>query len=166
MRPKGNIHNEEMAKGHKPNPHHPLHPPHPTPTPTPRIQIHLFENLLLPILLYGNDISGVTVSVNMLIDKLFNFYIHCVLHAKATMSNTIVVGEWGQLPPSIYGHINASSYFKMLKNLIQSKVVKQVFDELNKFHSCRVRTWVMKACELAGKYDIDMQSNIWFQEIL
>ena len=46
--------------------------------------------------------------------------VRCVLHVKVTTSNMIVIGECGQLPPSIYCHMNALSYFKRLQNLKQS----------------------------------------------
>ena len=80
----------------------------------PRIQIHLFENLVRPILLYGSDVWGVNVSTNTPIDKLFFYYMRCVLHVKATTSNVIIIGESGQMPPSVYCHINALCYLKRL----------------------------------------------------
>ena len=80
----------------------------------PRIQIHLFENLVRPILLYGSDVWGVNVSTNTPIDKLFFYYMRCVLHIKANTSNVIVIGESGQIPPSVYCPINALCYLKKL----------------------------------------------------
>ena len=67
----------------------------------PRIQIHLFENLVRPILLYVSDVWGVNVSTNSPIDKLFFYYMRCVLHVKAITSNVVVIGESGQMPPSV-----------------------------------------------------------------
>ena len=80
----------------------------------PWIQIHLFENLVRPILLYDSDVWGVNVSTNTPIDKLFFYYMRCVLHVKATTSNVIVIGESGQMLPSVYCHINALCYLKRL----------------------------------------------------
>ena len=116
----------------------------------PRIQIHLFENLVRPILLYGSDVWGVNVSTNTPIDKLFFYYMRCVLHVKATTSNVIVIGESGQMPPSVYCHMNALCYLKRLHDLPDTKIVKQVYNELNRLHQCGVKTWVTKACELAN----------------
>ena len=59
----------------------------------PKIQIHLFENMVRPIVSCDNGISGVVVSVNTPIDKLLHFYIRCVRHVKVLTSNTIVMGE-------------------------------------------------------------------------
>lgn len=125
----------------------------------PRIQIHLFENLVRPILLYGSDVWGVNVSSNMPIDKLFYHYMRCVLHVKSTTSNVIVAGECGQMPPSVYCHINTLCYLKRLKDLPDTKVVKQVYNELYRLHQCGVKTWVTKACELAEQYEVDISSN-------
>ena len=126
----------------------------------PRIQIHLFENLVRPILLYGSDVWGVNVSTNTPIDKLFFYYMRCVLHVKATTSNVIVIGESGQMPPSVYCHINALCYLKRLHDLPDTKIVKQVYNELNRLHQCGVKTWVTKVCELAEQYHVDISSNI------
>ena len=122
----------------------------------PRIEIHLFENLVRPILLYGSDVWGVNVSTNTPIDKLFFYYMRCVLHVKATTSNVIVIGESGQMPPSVYCHINALCYLKRLHDLPDTKIVKQVYNELNRLHQCGVKTWVTKVSELAEQYQVDI----------
>ena len=126
----------------------------------PWVQIHLFHNLVRPILLYGSDVWGVNVSANTPIDKLFFYYMRCVLHVKSTTSNVIVVGECGQLPPSVYCHINALCYLKRFSDLPDTKIAKQVYNELDKLHQCGVKTWVTKAHELAEQYEVDISSNI------
>ena len=126
----------------------------------PRIQIHLFENLVRPILLYGSDVMGVNVSANTPIDKLLSYYMRCVLQVKATTSNVIVVGESGQVPPSVYCHINTLCYLKRLHDFPDTKIVEQVYNKLNRLHQCGVKTWVTKACELAEQYQVDNSSKI------
>ena len=101
----------------------------------------LFENLVRPILLYGSDGWGVNASIDMTIDKLFYQYMRCVLNVKSTASNVIVVGECGQMPPSLYCHINTLSYLKRLQDLPDTKIVKQVFNELNRLHLYGVKTF-------------------------
>ena len=108
-----------------------------------------------PILLYDSDVWCVNVSIDITIDKLFYHYMRCVLNVKPTTSNVIVVGECGQMPPSIYCHID----LKRLQDLPDTKIVKQVFNELNRLHRYGVRTWVTKACQLADKYGIDIDSS-------
>ena len=85
----------------------------------------------------------------------------CVLHVKSTTSNVIVVGECGQLPPSVYCHINALCYLKRFSALPDTKIAKQVYNELDKLHQCGVKTWVTKARELAEQYEVDISSNIY-----
>ena len=80
-------------------------------------------------------------------------------NVKSTTSNAIVVGECGQMPPITCCQINALSYLKILQDLPDTKIVKQVFNELNRLHLCGVRTWVTEACELAEKYGIDIDSS-------
>ena len=113
-----------------------------------------------PILLCGSAVWGVNVSANTPIDKLLFYYMRCVLHVKSTTSNVIVVGECGQLPPSVYCHINGLSYLKRLSDLPDTKIAKQVYNELDKLHQCGVKTWVTKARELAEQYEVDISSNI------
>ena len=84
----------------------------------------------------------------------------CVLHVKATTSNVIVIGEFGQMPPSVYCHINALCYLKRCHDLPDTKISKQVYNELNRLHQCGVTTWVTKACELSEQYQVDISSNI------
>ena len=79
---------------------------------------------------------------------------------KATTSNVIVIGESGQMPPSVYCHINALCYLKRLHDLPDTKIVKEVYNELNRLHQCGVKTWVTKVCELAEQYHVDISSNI------
>ena len=112
-----------------------------------------------PILLYGSDIWGVNVSANTPIDKLFFYYVCCVLHVKSTTSKVIVVGECGQLPPSVYCHINALCYQKRLSDLPETKIAKQVYNKLDKLHQCGVKTWVTKARELNEQYKVDISSK-------
>ena len=108
-------------------------------------QIHLFENLVRPILLYGSDVWGVNVSANMQIDKLFFYYMRCVLHVKSTTSNIIVVGECGQLPTSVYCHISALRSLKRLSDLPDTKIAKQIYNGLDRLHQCGLKTRVTKA---------------------
>ena len=123
-------------------------------------QIHLFENLVHPILLYGSDVWAVNVSANMPIDKLFFYYMRCVLHAKSTTSNIIVVGECGGLPPCVYCHINGLCYLKRLSDLPGTKIAKQLYSGLDRLHQCSLKTRVTKARELAEQYEVKKYCKI------
>ena len=95
------------------------------------------------------------------IDKVFFWYIRCVL--KSTTSNIIVVGECGQIPPSVSGHIKAICYLNRLQNLTPNMIVKQTYSELSRLHNCGFSTWVTKVFDLAQKYDIDLNTNRGFK---
>ena len=41
-----------------------------------------------------------------------------------------------------------------------TKIAKQVYNELDKLHQCGVKTWVTKARELAEQYEVDISSKI------
>ena len=64
------------------------------------------------------------------------------------------------MPPSVHCHINALYYLKRLHDLPDTKIVKQVYNELNRLHQCGVKTWVTKVCELAEQCHVDISSNI------
>lgn len=87
-------------------------------------------------------------------DKLFHWFIRCVLHVKSTTSNIIVEGETGQIPPSVYAKVNVICYLERLQSLKSNTIVKQVYHDLLRLHECGHNTWVTRACELAGKYNI------------
>ena len=83
----------------------------------PRTSFYLFETLIRPILLYGSDVWGISRPNNDAIDKVFYQYVRCVLKVKATTSNVMVIGESGQLPPSVFSQINVLSYMRRLQTL-------------------------------------------------
>ena len=76
----------------------------------PRVSLYIFETLIRPILLYGSDVWGISSCNNDAIDKVFYQFIRCILQVKATTSNVMVISESGQLPPSVFSHINVLSY--------------------------------------------------------
>ena len=110
----------------------------------PRTSFYLFATLIRPILLYGSDVWGISRPNNDAIDKVFYQYVRCVLTVKATTSNVMVIGESGQLPPSVFSHINVLSYMGSLQTLPAHTVVKRIYTELSRLHSCGLHTWVTK----------------------
>ena len=63
------------------------------------VQLDLFHNMVLPILLYSSEVWG--IENNDLITKLHvTFYKH-ILHCKTSTPTCIVYGELGEIPPSI-----------------------------------------------------------------
>ena len=126
--------------------------------------MHMYETLICPILVYGSDVWGSQPQGTLAVDKVFFWYMRCFLQVKSTTSNIIVVGESGQIPPSISCHINAISYLHRLRNRPTNSLVKTIYIELWKLHECEFNTWVSKALTLVQKYgiDIDMGSGASF----
>ena len=73
---------------------------------------------------------------------------------KATTSNVIVIRKGGQLPPSVFSHINVLSYMRTLQTLPAHVVVKGIYTELFRLHSCGLHTWVTKVLDLSKRYGI------------
>ena len=70
----------------------------------PRVLMHMYETLIRPMLVYGSDVRGSQSQGTLAVDKVFFWYMRCILQVKSTTSNIIVVGENGQIPPSISCH--------------------------------------------------------------
>ena len=122
----------------------------------PRILFHMFETLIRPILLYGSDVWGIRRQGNDMVDKVFYCFIRCALGVKATTSNLMVLGESGQMPPSVFSHTNVICYLKRLHHLPSRMIVKQMYIELCRLHECGFVTWVTKAQEVMQYYGIEL----------
>ena len=120
----------------------------------PRVSFYIFETQIRPILLYGSDVWGLSGCNNDAIDKVFYQFIRCILQVKATTSNVMVIGESGQLPPSVFSHINVLSYMGRLQTLPAHTIAKRIYTELFRLHNCGWNTWVTKAFALSERYGI------------
>ena len=67
----------------------------------------------------------------------------------------MVIGESGQLPPSVFSHISVLSYMGRLQTLPAHTVVKRIYTELFRLHSCGLHNWVTKVLELSKRYGIN-----------
>ena len=124
-----------------------------------RVLMHMYETLICPILVYGSDVWGSQPQGTLAVDAVFFWYIRCILQVKSTTSNIIVVGESGQIPPSISCHINAICYLHRLRDLPTKTLVEAMYKELSKLHECVFSTWVSNALTLVQKYGIDI--DMW-----
>ena len=48
----------------------------------------------------------------------------------------MVVGESGQIPPSVFSHISVLSYMGRLQTLPAYTIAKRIYTELFKLHNC------------------------------
>ena len=83
-------------------------------------------------------------------------FVKRVLSVKSSTSNTMVIGECGLIPPSVYCHINVIRYLHRLNSLCKNYIARQVHDELHRLHEQGFKTWVGRAWELVKQYGIDM----------
>ena len=123
------------------------------------IMCHMFDSLVRPILVYGSDVWGMNKSGTMAVDKVFMWYIRRVLKVKTSTCNIIAMGEVGILPPSVTCHMNVLNYYDRLVRMPDSRLAKQVFNQLSYLHDNGFETWVGRVRELALNYGIDLRQN-------
>ena len=119
----------------------------------------MFNTLVQPIFTYGSDVWGMSKSGLDASDKMFLHYARCTLGVKTTTCNAIVYGECGKFPPSIFCQANVLCYLHRLLAMQNEKIVKSVFCTLSALHSQAFPTWVTKAYDLAGTYNIDIDEG-------
>ena len=90
----------------------------------PKIMFYIFATLVRPILTYGSDVWGISKKGLSQLDKVFLHFARCVLHVKSTTCNTIVYGECGQFPPSVFCQINTLCFLNRVENAQEGKIVK------------------------------------------
>ena len=76
--------------------------------------------------------SGSQSQEKLAVDKVFFWYMRCILRVKSTTSTTFVVGEKGQIPTSISCHMIAICYLHGLRSLLRNTLVKAIYMELLK----------------------------------
>ena len=107
------------------------------------------------ILTYGSDVWGISRKGLSQLDKVFLHYARCVSHVKSTTCNTIIYGECGQFPPSVFCQINTLCFLNRVENAQEGKIVKLVFEELRRLGDQGFQTWISKAYELANSCGLD-----------
>ena len=124
---------------------------------TPEIYFYMFDYLARPILTYGSEVWGASMSGLQELDRVFLQYMRCVLRVKATTSNLAVYGECGRFSPTLSCHVSLLSFFNRLHHMPDSQLVKQVYKHLNRLHEQGFTNWTTKALDLANTYDIDIK---------
>ena len=119
-----------------------------------KLKFHIFGTLIRPVLTYGSDVWGHKKSGLSEIDRVFLWYIRRVLNVKATTPNIILIGECGRYPPSVFCHISLLCFSNRLYHLSDTKVTKQVYNELLKLHENGFTNWSSNVMELSKLYEI------------
>ena len=123
----------------------------------PKVMFKLFDSVIKPILVYGSDVWGHRNAGLESIDKVMLRYCGRILNVKATISNIIVHGECGMLPPSVQCTISVLSFFNRLHHMPANTIVKKVYEELTRLHSIGFTAWVTRVRELVTKYHMDIE---------
>ena len=87
-----------------------------------RKAIFSVRRIIRLLLMYDIDIWEYNKSGTQVFDKLSENFVRYTLHIKATTSKSIVYGECGRFPQSVYCHINLLCYYRrrlgMSENII------------------------------------------------
>jgi len=97
------------------------------------ICMELFDQLVLPILLYGAEVWG-TQSCN-LVDKLRLKFVKVLTRCRMSTSTNIILGEMGRLPGEFYAKCRVLTYWCKIN--VQKKdicLAKLIYDVMYKLH--------------------------------
>ena len=106
----------------------------------PQCMFHLFQTLIEPILLYNNDVWGLSTCAGNKLNSVMLSFIRNALHVKSTTCNVIGVGETGQILQSHKSYMNVFAYFVRWRDLPKIYVCMERFWWIRKVTS----TWFLK----------------------
>ena len=64
--------------------------------------------------------------------------------------------QCGQVPLSVWSHVNVLTYHARLYNLPDTAMVKQVYSELSNLSNCGFTTWVSHVRDLANMHNVEL----------
>ena len=120
----------------------------------------IFNTLVRPILTYASDIWGVSVTGRDKMDKFFLWFLKNMLGVKQSTPTVMVLGETGQILPSIDCISNVIKFVNRLEFMSDNTFVKQVYNELRRLHYCGFDTWFSKASELVNHNNMIFNPNL------
>ena len=113
-----------------------------------------------PILTYASDVWGVSVKGREKMDKFFLWFLKNMLGVKQSTSSIMVLGETGQILPSIDCMSNVIKFVNRLEFMSDNTFVTQVFNELRQLHYCGFNNWFSEASELVKQNNIILNPNL------
>ena len=84
------------------------------------LQIHLFDTMVAPILLYGSEVWGIE-NVNLIDQFQLKFY-KIILKLKQSTPNCMIYGDLGILPLSIHINTRILCYWNKILNCKDEKI--------------------------------------------
>ena len=121
----------------------------------PRLMFYLFDSLVRPILLYGNDVWGHPHKSSKTIENVSLVHTMCSKNKIHEQQCYCCRRERTNTIPSVYCHINVLCYMERLQHLKPDMLVKQVYLDLLRLHNCGHNTSVI---ELAQGYNLAIKN--------
>ena len=126
---------------------------------SPTVMLHMYDALISPVLTYGSDIWGHLRTCTSSADGVFFKFMKNTLSVKSSTSHLAVLGECGQLPPSIQCKINVLFFYDRPQNLKSKCIVKEVFDKLKMLHELGFSNWVTRVNDLEHQFNINLNAT-------
>ena len=101
-------------------------------------------------------VMGYRVTNLSSIDKEFMGFSKRILRVKTTTCNTVVYGECGRLPHSLFCHISTLSFAHRLQTLPIITSAKLVYTELESLHHHYFKTWMSSIEDMVLSFGIPM----------
>ena len=86
------------------------------------LQLHFFDNMIVPILLYGSEVAGFENSD--ILERLCTQFYKIILNVKKSTPNCILYGELGRYPFSIQIKPRMIGFWQRLVNGKQDKIAQ------------------------------------------
>ena len=106
----------------------------------PHMMFELFEKMITPILSYGSDIWGLNQGSSEALDKVFLYFVRCVLQIKGNTNNVITLRECGRVPPSVSCRASTICFMNRVSSMPDTTLVKQVQNSLMNLHDQGFKT--------------------------
>ena len=119
---------------------------------TPKLAVHLFNVLVLPIMDYGSEVwysASIAGNLEVFQKKFFKRN----LGVRMNTPDHAVSGELGILPVSLRLKKNVLKYLHRLNAMPDSSPVKWAYRELISLHDMGFKTWYGRACELMQEFE-------------
>jgi hypothetical protein len=128
------------------------------------IQCHMFDTMVVPILLYGSEVWGYE-NLNI-IESLHLKFCKILLNVKNTTSNCCVYGELGREPLDLSAHTRMICFWSRIITAKQSKLTKILYNvvfKLDRDVSCTfTSTWINCVKDILIKCDLE---SVWENQI-
>jgi len=125
---------------------------------TPKVALQLFDSFITPILLYGCEIWSNKLESEP-IEQLHLKYLKLMLGVKTSTCNLAIYGETGRFPLHLTQMYRMIKYWLRLTQISSSKIVKQAFLQMKKYHDLGFKNWSSSIFSILSTYNMSHQWN-------